>query len=235
MNSSYAEVKTLSRLLITYLIISLILVTSIAIYSLGKAGLFSQNICFTYQCIDTFFSTLTKVISFIEFSLKVLVSAVTIFGVYHALNNYLSSIDASRSNIHLTHLNTFKNYLISEVSSHDRLKIKSFNTFKWYNIAFPFSRNGKLGVGKKYETWINELNTEIKVSNDLVQGITPSGYDYKKHQGRIIKVMKKIGIDCPRLPKNDFYELESEIILLINKVNLEFCFLNKIVSKRHYV
>jgi hypothetical protein len=235
MNSSYPEVKTLSRLLITYLIISLILATSIAIFSLGKAGLFSHNICFTYQCIDTFFSTLTKVISFVEFSLKVLVSSVTIFGVYHALNNYLSSIDASRSNIHLTHLNTFKSYLISEVSSHDRLKIKSFNTFKWYNIAFPFSRNGKLGVGKNYENWINELNVEIKVSNDLVQGVTPSGYDYKKHQGRIIKVMNKIGINCPRLPRNDFYELESEIILLIDKVNLEFCFLNKIISKRHYV
>jgi hypothetical protein len=79
------------------------------------------------------------------------------------------------------------------------------------------------------------LNVEIKVSNDLVQGVTPSGYDYKKHQGRIIKVMNKIGISCPRLPRNDFYELESEIILLIDKVNFEFCFLNKIISKRHYV
>jgi hypothetical protein len=235
MNSRYPEVKTLSKFLFIYLIISLILATSIAIFSISKGGLFSRNICFTYQCIDTFFSTLDKVISFVEFSLKVLVSSVTIFGVYHALNNYLSSIDASRANIHLTHLNTFKNYLILEVSSHDRLKIKSFNTFKWYNIAFPFSPSGKLGVGKNYENWINELNVEIKVSNDLVQGVTPSGYDYKKHQGRIIKVMNKIGINCPRLPRNDFYELEGEIILLIDKVNLEFCFVDKIISKRHYV
>lgn len=235
MNSSYPEVNTLSKSLIIYLIVSLILAISIAIFSLGKAGLFSQNICFTYQCIDTFFSELSIVISFIEFALKVLLSSVTIFGVYHALNNYLSSIDASRSNIHLTHLNTFKNYLISEVNSHDRLKIKSFNVFKWYNIAFPISRNGKLKIGSNYENWINELNVEIKVSNDLVQGVTPSGYDYKKHQGRIIKVLSKIGITCPRLPRNDFYELESEIMVLIDKVNLEFCFLNTVISKRHYI
>lgn len=235
MNSSYPEVNTLSKSLMIYLIISFVLAISIAIFSLGKAGLFSQDICFTYQCIDTFFSELSIVISFIEFALKVLLSSVTIFGVYHALNNYLSSIDASRSNIHLTHLNTFKNYLISEVNSHDRLKIKSFNVFKWYNIAFPVSRNGKLEIGSNYEDWIKELNSEIKVSNDLVQGVTPSGYDYKKHQGRIIKVLSKIGITCPRLPRNDFYELESEIMALIDKVNLEFCFLNTVISKRQYI
>ncbi|EDM67836.1 hypothetical protein PE36_17765 [Moritella sp. PE36] len=234
MKSNYSEVKALLNSLKIYLIVSAILTILIAIFSLGKAGLFSQNICFTYQCIDSFFSELTNVISFVDFALKVLVSSVTIFGIYHALNNYLSSIDASRSNIHLTHLNTFKDYLISEVSSHDRLNIKSFNFFKWYNIAFPLSRNGKLDIGVDYENWINELNAEIKISNDLVQGVTASGYDYKKHQGRMIKVMKKVGINCPRLHRNDFYELEGEVMQLINKVNMEFCFLDKKIFKRHY-
>jgi len=235
MNTEYKEVKALSAYIKIYLWSFLVIAILFVIFLLGKNGLYSQSFCFTFQCVDNVFVAMSSVVSLIELSLKILVASVTIFGVYHALNNYLSSIDASRSNIHLTHLNTFKNYLISEVEAHDRLKIKSFNTFKWYNIAFPLSNKGKLDIGDEYKKWIDDLNYQVKNSNNMINGTTPKGFDYNEHQTRIILVLTKVGIKLPRLPRNDFYELESEIFYLINKVNQEFCFMNKNIFKRDYI
>jgi len=235
MNTEYDEVRNLSKYIKIYLSFFLVIVILFIIFLLGKEKLYSQDFCLSYECIDTVLVAISSVVSLIDLSLKILVASVTIFGVYHALNNYLSSIDAARSNIHLTHLNTFKNYLISEVESHDRLKIKSFNIFKWYNTAFPLSNKGKLGIGDSYKKWIDEVNLQVKMSNDIVNGTTPKRFNYKEHQTRIISVSAKIGIKLPRLPRNDFYELESEIFALINKVNQEFCFIDKNIFKRVYI
>ena len=235
MNTEYKQVKNLSRYIKIYLWASLVIVILFIIFLLGKEDLYSQNFCLSFQCIDNVLIAISSVVQLIELSLKILVASVTIFGVYHALSNYLSSIDASRSNIHLTHLNTFKHYLISEIESHERLKIKSFNTFKWYNIAFPISSQGKLDIGADYKKWIDELNSQVKISNNMINGTTPKGFDYNEHQTRIILVLKKLGIKLPRLPRNDFYELEGEMFYLINKVNQEFCFINKNIFKRDYI
>lgn len=235
MNTGYEEVHILLKYIKIYLWASLVLVILFVIFLLGKEGLYSLSFCISFQCIDTVFVAIASVISLIELLIKILVASVTIFGVYHALNNYLSSIDASRSNIHLTHLNTFKHYLISEVEAHDRLKIKSFNTFKWYNIAFPLSSKGKLDIGNDYKNWIDDLNSQVENSNNMINGTTPKGFDYKEHQTRIILVLTKVGIKLPRLPRNDFYELEGEIFHLINKINQEYCFLNKNIFKRDYI
>jgi hypothetical protein len=235
MNTEYKEVRVLSKCIKQFLWTSLIITILFIIFLLGKKGLFNQSFCFNFQCVDHVFVALSDVVSLIELLLKILVASVTIFSVYHALNNYLSSIDASRANIHLTHLNTFKHYLISEVEAQDRLKIKSFNTFKWYNIAFPISSKGKLDIGEDYKTWIDDLNVQIVSSNNMTNGTTPKGFDYNEHQTRVISVLTKVGIKLPRLPRNDFYELEGHIFDLINKVNQEFCFMSKKVFKREYI
>ncbi|HBF46184.1 MAG TPA: hypothetical protein DDW91_06790 [Shewanella frigidimarina] len=235
MNTDYKEVKDLSRYIKIYLLVSLVIVIFTLIFSLGNEGLYSQEICWTFKCVNNVFIAVSGTVSIIDLLLKILVAFVTVFGVIHALNNYLSSIDASRSNIHLTHLNTFKNYLTSEVDVHNGLKIKNFNTFKWYNIAFPGSNIGKLEIGDDYKKLIDDINHQVKISNDMVSSITPKGFDYKEHQTRIISVLAKVGIKLPRLPRNDFYELEGEIFYLINKVNQEFCFINNKIFKREYI
>jgi hypothetical protein len=234
MNKRYKQVENLSKCITWFLGVSLMVVILFSILLLGKEGLYSQDFCWSFKCFDNVLGALTSVVSLIELLLKILVASVSIFGIYHALNNYLSSIDASRSNIHLSHLNTFKHYLTSEIEAYDRLKIKSFNTFKWYNVAFPESRMGNLDIGGDYIKWIDDINAQIKISNDIVNGATPKGFDYNEHQSRLILVLTKVGIKLPRLPRNDFFELEGEIFYLINKVNQEFCFIDKHIFKRDY-
>jgi hypothetical protein len=235
MKKGYKQVENLSTYIISFLRVSFVIVILFLIFLLGKEGLLSQDFCWSFKCFDNALVALSGVGPLIDMLLKILVASVSIFGIYHALNNYLSSIDASRSNIHLSHLNTFKHYLISELEAHDGLKIKSFNTFKWYNMAFPESRDGNLDIGDDYKEWIDEINDKIQISNDIVNGTNPKGFDYKEHQSRIILVLTKIGIKLPRLPRNDFYELEGEIFYLINKVNQEFCFIAKHIFKRDYI
>jgi hypothetical protein len=236
MNEKYRQVENLPKYIIRYLLGSLGVVILFAIFLLGNEGLYSQDFCWSsFKCYDNVLVALTSIASLIDFLLKILVASVSLFGIYHALNNYLSSIDASRSNIHLSHLNTFKHYLASEIDAYDRLEIKSFNTFKWYNLAFPKSRMGKLDIGGDYIKWIDDINAQIQISNDIVNGATPRGFDYNEHQSRLILGLNKVGIKIPRLPRNDFYELESEIFYLINKVNQEFCFIDKHIFKRDYI
>jgi hypothetical protein len=132
--------------------------------------------------------------------------------------------------------------MASELEVYGRLDAKSFNVFKWYNSSFPNSRNGNLMVSDDYLLLVKEIDAEIKKSNDLNGGVSDSENDecavftYQEHQSRIIKVVAKIGVKIPRLPRNDFYEVEGELFSLINKLNTEFffCPANVSLRKRKY-
>lgn len=213
--------------IVVYLILLLILSGVYSHYLLSKAGMYQREICFSLTCIELFISSLESLDAFINGALKLLLSLVSVFGIYNALKSYINSIQTSRSNIYLTHLNTFKQYLMHEIESFDSLNIKSFNILKWYNMAFPLSRSGDLDVGVEYKEFIKELNDVIKNSNEIASGRTPAEFKYRQHQSDMIDVFKRFGIKMLRLPRNDFYEVEGDLMNLIIKVNSEFCFMGE--------
>ncbi|MEY8253128.1 MAG: retron Ec48 family effector membrane protein [Colwellia sp.] len=231
--------ENLIKYLGIYSIASVTILIFVLWFKIANADLFSRNFCSSAECIETFFSAFKGMPELIEFLIKALVSWVTIYVVYHALRHYLNSISTSRSNLYLMHLNTFNTFLSSEIENYSRLDIKSFDVFKWYNLAYPDARFGVLEVGTDYKDFISSLNKEIKKSNDIEGGVSAAvgRFDYRDHQSRVIRSVKAIGAKMPRSPRNDFYEIEGDMFSLINKINNEFCFLDRDENlyKRKYV
>lgn len=229
MLNKYKAGENLILYIKVYLSFSLVILIGVLLYQIDKHELLNRKFCLSPDCLELFFTTLINFPVMIDFLLGVLVSGVSIYVVSHALIHYLNSIETSRSNVYLVHLNTFNTFLTSEVENYTRLDIKSFDVFKWYNLAFPDARNGRIQVGGNYVEFISNINSEIKTSNNIDGGKKSSveRFDYKDHQSRIIKAVNEIGTKLPRAPRNDFYEIEGDMFSLINKVNTEFCFLER--------
>jgi hypothetical protein len=161
----------------------------------------------------------------VEYLIKILLSGVTVFSIYQALKNYISTTNAAIVNIHLTNLNTFKDYLQSEAHDNKAINIKKIDFLKWYNLLYPDSRNGQLNLSEKYQLKIDEINRIIENSNDYSLGKKANNalFDHNKHQRVLINALKTVGITLGFAPRNNFKEGEEAIFGLINKVNKEFC------------
>ena len=184
---------------------------------------YKTSICFSPDCFERFVEPLKKSAELIDFIIKIIVSVVTVAGVYYALLNYITSSAAARTNVHLLHLNTFRDYILNVSSKDTLIDIKSINILKWYNLAFPKSNEGLLVVGEDYVNLIKKFSEVIVVSNSKFDGTNAIKYSYKEHQTAVISQIKLIGFNIQRLPKNDFFEVENALISLINNVNSELC------------
>lgn len=226
---------SLKKFLVIYALTSVFIILVVTIYELYIDGMFDRELCLKPVCVANFFNSIKELVSLVDNLLKVGVGVVTIIGVYVALKNYITTVNTSRINIHLSHLNTFKEYLSHEQGNYPRISRNSINMFKIYNLIYPKSRDGDLSVGNAYLDFIGELNGKITQSNDDCK-TGGSAFDYKKHQGEMIKSLGKLGVKMERLPRNDFYLSEGDILSLINKINSEFCMLgNKYkIRKRIY-
>lgn len=195
-----------------------------ASYIAYMRDIFSLDFCLEKSCVERFVGFFDDIPSSINSLVQFLSYVFTIAGVFYALKTYISNLDAIKTNIHLSHLNSFKDYLALEISTFDGVvSIKNFNIYKWYNVAYPNSCAGSLEVSDNYGDVINELNLLIEESNRISsEARRGEKFDYTKHQGDVIKALKKIGINLPRKPRNDFYEMEGNVFDFIQKVNLEF-------------
>ncbi|MCK8130083.1 retron Ec48 family effector membrane protein [Pseudoalteromonas sp. 2CM39R] len=213
-----------------YLIIFHVVITSLAFIFITSViyieqSYFNRPFCFTQKCIKTFGLSFKDAFDFLEISLKLLFTSVTIFSIYFALRNYISATTAAKTTIHLTNLNTFKDYLISESKGENALNVKKIDILKWYNIIYPDSRFGELYVSETYKQKLSEINRLIDNSNSCFSGTSEevSFFDYKQHQTQMINLLKTIGISLPRSPRNSFKDNERSVFSLINKINKEFC------------
>lgn len=197
---------------------------SFVIFLYVKNELYNYEICFNIGCIDFLFSTLKPISGFISYYVELIFYIFSIFGIYYALKNYISTSNAAIVNIHLSNLNTFKEYLFSETKSNS-IKFNDINVLKWYNLIYPNSRNGILEISDDYYEKIKNINEIIAESNRISSGLNSSnqGFDHKKHQSKMIVALKEIGIKLGRAPRNNFKDAEGVLFSIIDKVNKEFC------------
>ncbi|MCU7994115.1 retron Ec48 family effector membrane protein [Shewanella glacialipiscicola] len=219
-NQETGGIDSLKKILIGYLLFSIFIFIAFCTYKLNLDGLTERNLCFAAKCFSTLFNSLAGTMELIDFLIKIVVAIVTVYGVYFALINYINSIQTSKTNIHLTHMSTFKEYILFELDGSKQLNKESFDVFKWYNFIFSNSRGGSIDVSNDYISMIKSLNNEIKLSNNTFR---TRDFPYIKHQKRIISQLGKIGIKLSLMPRNDFYEVEKQLFNLIEKVNEEYC------------
>ncbi|MCG7552758.1 retron Ec48 family effector membrane protein [Pseudoalteromonas sp. Of11M-6] len=222
--------KVAKFLILLYLALVVVIFFWLFLGIYSENAFYDKSTCFSYSCLKSFGLSFKSAIGFLELSLKLLLTSVTIFSIYYALKNYISATKAAKTTIHLTNLNTFKDYLMAETKYENIFNIKRVDVLKWYNIIYPESRLGELYVSNDYKEKIKKINNLIDKSNGCFSGESEEKtlFDYKKHQTDMINALKTIGITLSRSPRNNFRDAEKSVFDLINKINKEFCGSNNV-------
>jgi hypothetical protein len=214
---------------------------SISIIATTFSIVFSPNMNFSFclknECIETAIVLFSASIKILKGLLIVVTSVATIGGIFLALKSYINTYNSSILHNHISHLSLFKDFILGELEKRDKLHISSFDIFKWYNLIYNESKSGSMNISAKYISAINSINAAIDSSNQKASKATNGSYLYKKHQNTLINVMLPLGIEMSSLPRNNFYEVETQLIALISVINIEFCSNTDIpeLQKRYYI
>lgn len=200
-------------------------------------GFFSLPLCFHKECIKSVITEFEYSFTIAKATLDFLVAVATIGGIIVALLSYLNSSSTAALTNHIAHFSIFQNYVINEVTKRDRISPTSVDNLVWYNLIFSSSRSGKTDVSETYINFVQELNVLIKHSNAQAERAHLGSFRYKPHQERMISQLKKAGIDIFFLPRNDFFEMESQLFSLIDSVNQSFCYSDSVpvLEERKYI
>ena len=198
---------------------------------------YTLSLCLSNQCIENVIKAFSATIKFGQAIFNSLVTIVTIGGIFLALLSYINNYTSNVLNNHIAHLSIFKDYITSEIQKRDYLDISAFDIFKLYNIIYDNSKLGDMNVSTRYIEFLKTINNEIYKSNEEVRTAKNGSFLYAKHQHRMISATANLGINMQVLPRNDFLDVENEIMSLLDVVNQEFCKDNSIASfdKRHYI
>lgn len=229
------------KILTWTLTISVFIASTTTIASLISTGfhnkIFSKEFCLENSCLQYFNEMFSSSIEIFTGSLEALSFIATTGGILVALQSYITSSQASTIANHISHFSIFQTFISNEVCKRDRISIYSIDVFAWYQAIFPNSRNGEISACDKYKEQISNISSEINISNK--QTTTPSreGFRYKEHQDRMISCLSPIGIGISRATRNGYFEIEDQVISLINSVHRAFCSGDDIpeIPKRLYI
>lgn len=198
---------------------------------------FSRNLCFSNKCLKIAFSAYSETITILQVTTLLLGLIASVGGIIVALMSYANSVSVSALGNHIAHFKIFQEYICIEIGRRDRVSLSSIDIFKLYNCIFDKSRTGRTSISKGYVAIIDNLNLVIIDSNSKSIINKGKSFSYSYHQISMISVLKSFGINQTRLPRNDFYEVESQILELIECLNMEFCYTSEIpkITKRIYI
>lgn len=207
-----------------------------AILTGTQEGYFEKDFCFNNTCIKNAATGYSQSILILQAMFILLGIVASIGGIIVALMGYINSVSVSALGNHISHFKIFQEYLSYEINKRDRLSPASFDIFKWYNIIFNKSRSGSTSVSDEYCALVLKLNNIISNSNAACTKANKGSFSYVSHQINIVSTLIEFGIVQPRLPRNDFYEVEDQIIALIANINREFCYSTSVpeLIKRDY-
>jgi hypothetical protein len=189
--------------------------------TLSLAGYVDRSLCFTADCIAEFRRGYSGVEYIVSSGLKLLGAIVAIFGVYIALKKYLISAASAALTGHTEYLQLFQRYLMTEIDRREYLNASDIDIFFWYSRIFPKSAEGDVSISIDYLDNIKKLADVINKTNKSMSP-GPSRYDYKEHQSAFIVAAERLGIRVQRLPKNDFTDMECQLLEFIDAVNVSF-------------
>lgn len=187
--------------------------------------LFSLPLCGNNQCFVYFFGRISSVVVYFDFFGGVLLAIGALGVLFVALLNYLSSDRTYKFSNYISHLGLFNEYFCSEVSKRDSLSISSFDVYRIYALIFSVhkAKDGVIEISSEYQEFISRLNAEVERSNAMASNATGGSFRYLEHQGRIKGVLASAGFEVQFQPKKDFYEIETQLISLIDALSISFC------------
>lgn len=188
-----------------------------------REQLFSKELCFSKVCVDYYFKTVDTAFLIAKSTLEVCVSVATVGGIFVALVSYFNTSGNAALTNHIEHLKVFSEYLESEIKKRDRLSSNLIDTLLLYGMIFNQSHSGKTSVSVEYRDFIVDLNKIISESNGRCASTTARGFSYVAHQKEVRDHLAKAGVTVYLAPRNDYFEMESQLFSLLHRVSQSFC------------
>lgn len=211
------------NIIITLLILCLVLCGASYLSTLEATDSRQLNFCLSSQCIRNFAFIFSGPISIIKAGVFLIGAFVSISGVYIALKNYIVSVSSSALTGYVNHLNLFRSFITDEIEVKTHITRMGVDPFSWHLAMFPQASFGDINIYPSYNNLIETIIKEIEyTSSSITKPTSQIRYDYKDHQTRIIKALSPLGISVSRMPKNNFFEAETQILDLIDSVNRTF-------------
>lgn len=200
-----------------------LLAVAIVVFTSLELGLTPLHFCITSACVEYAIDTFDGAVLVLQGTVGFLFLLGTIGGIVIALLQYVNSVESTALSNHIGHFTLFTGYVQSELEKKPFVSENSVDIFHWYNSIFRESRLGNTSVSKDYIALVERLNSAIRESNELSRTSILGSFRYKSHQERMIALLKEFGITVARLPRTDFYDVEDQVLSLIQITNAAFC------------
>lgn len=208
--------------LLAILLFPLLLATIFITLNLPWRQLFSSSVCTNAGCLEEFSKEYLGAFSWYASWLSVAYNITTILGVAIAVFTYYKTQQSQAIANHFSNVALFKNYVSEEISKSEWLSIASFDLMILYLKIYPDSKNGDMQCSREYTRSINELAKCIAESNAGIYENKKIGYQFSKHQQSVKKIFRSLGVSVKETNRLSFYEIEGEILHLLDKVNKTF-------------
>lgn len=185
---------------------------------------YELDLCFTSKCLINAKKIYKPQIELLFGIFSLIATVATIGGIIVAVHTYLNNVSTNALSNHIAHLKIFQDYLVIELSKHDHLSISSIDVYGWYNSIFTESTQGNIYVSESYKQSVQSINDAILLSNAESQSAENGSFQYKKHQTRMTSVLNDFGISMGFHPRNDYFEIEGQVLRLITSINKAFCY-----------
>ncbi|PRB80540.1 hypothetical protein CQ007_12540 [Pseudomonas sp. MYb185] len=182
----------------------------------------NYSFCLRNECLNNVADYYSAPIAIFGFFVDVLVLVATVGGILVALMSYLGSKDTSNFTNHISHLSLFQEFFVGEVNKRDRLSISSFDVYRVYFMVFPGSKDGDFVPGEDYSYFLTEVNNAINESNRKFTSGSIPPFSYQQHQTAMIDCFRMIGLSLQHVPKLDFFEIENQVLDLLETINKSF-------------
>lgn len=185
--------------------------------------LYSSQFCFSNKCFVSLYENYSSAFAVAKSTLDLIVLVATVGAIFVALLSYLSTLKSSYFTNHISHLSLFQSFFVEEVRKRDLLSISSFDPHKIYGLIYSNSRGGDMSLSEAYFEFVGRLNKVISDSNFNSYKATKGPFIYKDHQAEMIRTLERIGFNLQFMPKKDFYEIESQVLSLLDSISKSFC------------
>lgn len=178
--------------------------------------------CMTSECVKYAASLFSSTIELIKFVIGALFFVFAFGGFLISIGRFNQGVRANALNVHISYLQVFQEYVNSEVLKKSKVSASSVNVLDWYNTIFRKARLGDLSVSNEYVKKIKCISDSISNSNNEYSDAESAKFNFREHQTRIIRAFKGVGITVTRLPRTEFYQVEDQVVALLNDVNSKF-------------
>ncbi|MGY2224703.1 retron Ec48 family effector membrane protein [Pseudomonas gingeri] len=179
--------------------------------------------CFSNKCFVSLYEKYSSAFTVAKSTLDLIVLVATVGAIFVALLSYLSALKSSHFTNHISHLSLFQSFFVEEVRKRDLLSMSSFDPHKIYGLIYSNSRDGDMSLSEAYFEFIERVNKVVSDSNFNSYKATKGPFIYKDHQAEMIRALESIGFNLQFMPKKDFYEIETQVLSLLDSVSKSFC------------